>query len=159
MKFSVQYQNKLYFVKDKHKPKRGCYEMMVYILEMWKTADIEKIYLYLSPQYRKELGGRKIALDKIKNHPLLRWKTSIFLERKVDEIKTHYYYKILFENDKVSTIKFTLERQFDWVKNKPLYDNYYNVKYYFHYRLVNLEEVFEVNNQTRLKKIIDYCRI
>ena len=159
MKFSVQYQNKLYFIKDKYKPKRGCYEMISYILELWKTADIEKIYMYLSPQYRKELGGRKIALEKLNNHPLLNWKSIIFLERKVFEIRTDYYYKVLLNGGRVSTIKLTLERQYDWVKDKPLYDTYYNIKYYFHYRLINIEEIQEYSQQMRLQKIIDYCRI
>ena len=67
MKHSVQYRNRLYFIKDKHKPKKNCYEMISYILELWKIADIEKIYLYLAPQYRKEMGGRKIVLEKIKS--------------------------------------------------------------------------------------------
>lgn len=159
MKFCINYNKKLYCINDRHKPKRNCYEMMIYILELWKISDVEKIYLYLSPEYRKRLGGKRETIRKISIHPLLNWDTIIFLERKINEITTDYFYKVLLRNGKMKTLKFTMERQYDWEKNKPLYDVYYNCKYHFHYRLSNLEEISEQTQEERLQKIIDNCRI
>lgn len=159
MKFCINYNKRLYCINDNLKPKRGCYEMILYILELWKMGDIDKIYLYLSPQFRKELGGKRIATEWIKQNKLIGWENYFFLERKIYEIETIYYYKFLLKSGDVITIKFRMERQYDWLRDKPLYDTYYNCKYYFHYRLSGIEEINEEPNQSRLKRIVDYCRI
>lgn len=159
MKYNIKYNGKIYSINDKNKPKYNCYEMITYILELWKIGDVDKIYMYISPQYRKELGGKKNAIEKINNHFLIGWQKNIFLKKKIDTIKTEYFYKFLFKTGEVNTVKLTLERQYDWNKNKPLYDTYFGCKYYFHYRLINIEKIMETSNDTKLKRIIDYCRI
>jgi len=109
---------------------------------MDKTTMVETFYKYMMPEYRAKIGGFRGAKHFFKTYLRgIEISPNISIARdfvEEDDCSGFFILEYSFQG-KTKTIKITMHRAFNYIDDKPIYDNFTREKLYLYWRIVNIQ--------------------
>jgi len=118
-----------------------------------KQNNLHTIYQFLLPEYRKKFKGfRNFQSFIFKKYPYLLQPINIQLVKsfkETDECQGKFTIQII-NNNKPHFITIHLQRAYNFIDNKPLYDPYTKEYLYLYWRISLIEKTGNIENESRI---------